>query len=188
MKQRVDVKLCGSWAERWWTVDTRSTRQIALSDILETDGEALSVPRSANCWKVQSQLSPSCVRLPPKGSNMMSEASNWSPFTPCIQLHSGNCLHLHSLPKSFPSLSRAGAADARHWSRKPAAVSITSWLYEPSQAASPPPPLPLAKKGPLPWTWASTRVSQCRSHYLFIYFICMRGPDTDPAWFPWGVA
>lgn len=154
-------------------VDTRSARPTALPDILETDGEALSLPRSANCWKAQSQLSPSCVRLLPKESNMMSEGSNWSPVNPCIQLHSGNCLHLHSLPKSFPSLSRAGAADARHWSRKPAAVSITSWLYEPSQAASPFPPLPHLQRKALSLGLGHPPVCHCADPiiYLFILFV-----------------
>lgn len=42
-----------------------------------------------------------------------------------IKLHLANCLHLHSLPKSFTSLSHdAVTADARHFrSRKAAAVS-----------------------------------------------------------------
>lgn len=52
-----------------------------------------------------------------------------------IKLHLANCLHLHSLPKSFTSLSRDAAADARHWSRKRAAVSITPLLYYPPQSA-----------------------------------------------------
>lgn len=39
-------------------VATRSTRQ---TDGLVTDGEALSIPRSVNCWKVEYELTLSCV-------------------------------------------------------------------------------------------------------------------------------
>lgn len=62
-------------------VATWSTRQ---TDGLVTDGEALSIPRSINCWKVQWErtLSLSDVLGLPKGSNRISQGSNWSPSTP----------------------------------------------------------------------------------------------------------
>lgn len=155
-------------------VDTRSTRQPALSDILVTDGEALSIPRSVDCWEVQAQLSPSCVLLPPKGSSMVSEGSNWSPSTPYIQLHLGNCLHLHSLPKSFPSLSRDGAADEDTEVESQQLFPLLHGSMSPHKLLPPSSPPPPGKERPLLWTWASSRVSLCR----FLYFGCESGPDT----------
>lgn len=102
------------------------------------------------------------------------------------QVHASSSVWAIYIPRPNPSptLCRHGEADARPWSRKPAAVSITSWLSRPPLAASPfPPLLHPVEKGPLPWPWVPTRMSVCRSLCFFVGDGYQR-----PAWFPGGVA
>lgn len=87
-------------------VATRSTRQ---TDGLVTDGEALSIPRSVNCWKVEYELTLSCVLAGAAQREQHDFTREQlvflhppTPMPPCIQLCLGNCLHLHSSPKAFP--------------------------------------------------------------------------------------
>lgn len=88
---------------------------------------------------------------PPSSSTHPAGFGQLSPFTFLAQ----------SLPPAFSVMAKKQMPD--NWSRKPAAVSTTSWLYRPSRAASPfPPLLPL--------------------HFLFV--MGGRGPETSLV--PWG--
>lgn len=108
-----------------------------------------------------------CLLLLPKGNSMILKQSNgaFPHQTPFGQLH------LHSLPKSFTSLSSDAAADARHWSRKRAAVSITPLLYYPPQSAFFCSPLPHC------WNKETSRSNFCALHFisLQVYLIWTPG-------------